>query len=129
MNQSEEFQEPVYHILPLLICALLCGLAAWEKDMEGVICGLQLSVITGIILFERIRLKHLQVGCTVLKSSLSFLILLLGGNWAADLRAIENTEWNTCSYGVLLLCALLRYRWYLPRLIRKRAGLKNAAFK
>ena len=77
MNQSEEFQEPVYHILPLLICALLCGLAAWEKDMEGVICSLQLGAITGVLLFERIRVKHLQVGCTVLKTSLSFLILLL----------------------------------------------------
>lgn len=127
MNQSEEFQEPVYHILPLLICAFFCNLAAWEKDMEGVICGLQLSVITGIILFERIRLKHLQVGCTVLKTSLSFLLLLLGCKWVADLLAFENSVWDT--YGFLLLCAFLRYRWYLPRLIRKRAGLKNAAFK
>ena len=129
MNQSEEFQEPVYHILPLLICALLCGLAAWEKDMEGVICSLQLGAITGVLLFERIRVKHLQVGCTVLKTSLSFLILLLGCKWAADLLAFENTGWDTSSYGFLLLGALWRYRWYLPRMIRKRARLKNAAFK
>lgn len=127
MNQSEEFQEPVYHILPLLICALLCGLAAWEKDMESVICSLQLSTITGVILFERIRFKHLQVGCTVLKTSLSFLVLLLGCKWAATLLASESTARDTSLYGVLLLVALLRYRWYLPRLIRKRAGLMKSS--
>ncbi len=127
MNQSEEFQEPVYHILPLLICALLCGLAAWEKDMESVICSLQLSTITGVILFERIRFKHLQVGCTVLKTSLSFLILLLGCKWAADLLASENLSWDTFWYGIILIPALFRYRWYLPRLIRRRAGLMNSS--
>lgn len=127
MNQSEEFQEPVYHILPLLICALLCGLAAWEKDMESVICSLQLSTITGVILFERIRFKHLQVGCTVLKTSLSFLILLLGCKWAADLLASENLSWDTSWYGIILIPALFRYRWYLPRLIRRRAGLMNSS--
>lgn len=129
MNQSEEFQEPVYHILPLLICALLCGLAAWEKDMESVICSLQLSTITGVILFERIRFKHLQVGCTVLKTSLSFLILLLGCKWAADLLASENLSWDTSWYGIILIPALFRYRWYLPRLIRRRAGLMNSSSK
>ena len=127
MNQSEEFQEPVYHILPLLICALLCGLAAWEKDMESVICSLQLSTIIGVILFERIRFKHLQVGCTVLKTSLSFLILLLGCKWAADLLASENLSWDTSWYGIILIPALFRYRWYLPRLIRRRAGLMNSS--
>ena len=127
MNQSEEFQEPVYHILPLLICALLCGLAAWEKDMESVICSLQLSTITGVILFERIRFKHLQVGCTVLKTSLSFLILLLGCKWVADLLASENLSWDTSWYGIILIPALFRYRWYLPRLIRRRAGLMNSS--
>ena len=127
MNQSEEFQEPVYHILPLLICALLCGLAAWEKDMESVICSLQLSTITGVILFERIRFKHLQVGCTVLKTSLSFLILLLGCKWAADLLASENLSWDTSWYGIILIPTLFRYRWYLPRLIRRRAGLMNSS--
>ena len=127
MNQSEEFQEPVYHILPLLICALLCGLAAWEKDMESVICSLQLSTIIGVILFERIRFKHLQVGCTVLKTSLSFLILLLGCKWAADLLASENLSWDTSWYGIILVPALFRYHWYLPRLIRKRAGFMNSS--
>ena len=127
MNQSEEFQEPVYHILPLLICALLCGLAAWEKDMEGVICSLQLGAITGVLLFERIRVKHLQVGCTVLKTSLSFLILLLGCKWAADLLASENLSWDTSWYGIILIPALFRYRWYLPWLIRRRAGLMNSS--
>lgn len=127
MNQSEEFQEPVYHILPLLISALLCGLAAWERDMEGVAYSLLLGGGIGVILFERIRVKHLQTGCSVLKTSLSFLILLLGCKWAADLLAFENLSWDTLWYGITLVLALLRYRWYLPRLIRRRAGLMNSA--
>lgn len=127
MNQFEEFQEPVYHILPLLISAVLCGWAAVERDMDGVVIGLQLGGITGVILFERIRFKHLQVGCTVLKTSLSFLILLLGCKWAADLLASENLSWDTSWYGIILIPALFRYRWYLPRLIRRRAGLMNSS--
>ncbi|MST99576.1 hypothetical protein FYJ85_21340 [Victivallaceae bacterium BBE-744-WT-12] len=127
MNQSEEFQEPAYHILPLLISALLCGLAAWERDMEGVVYSLLLGGGIGVILFERIRVKHLQTGCSVLKTSLFFLILLLGCKWAADLLAFENLSWDTLWYGITLVLALFRYRWYLPRLIRRRAGLMNSA--
>ena len=77
--------------------------------------------------FERIRVKHLQTGCKVLKTSLSFLILLLGCKWAATLLASESTARDTSLYGVLLLVALLRYRWYLSWLIRKRAGLMKSS--
>lgn len=127
MKPSEEPREPFYHILPLLISAVWCGWAAVGRDMDGVVIGLQLGGITGMILFERIRVKHLQTGCKVLKTSLSFLILLLGCKWAATLLASESTARDTSLYGVLLLVALLRYRWYLPRLIRKRAGLMKSS--
>ena len=127
MKPSEEPREPFYHILPLLISAVWCGWAAVGRDMDGVVIGLQLGGITGMILFERIRVKHLQVGCTVLKTSLSFLILLLGCKWAADLLASENLSWDTSWYGIILVPALFRYRWYLPRLIRKRAGFMNSS--
>ena len=124
---DEELREPVSHILPLLVSAGLCLAAGRKPDMDEIVFALEIGGIVGIVLSEWILFMHRQVRCTVLKSTLSFLILLLACKCLGEALATGEFSFPVFWKGLILLGIWNRYCWYIPWVIRKRAGMRTAS--
>jgi hypothetical protein len=109
------------HLAPIAITATLVGWAGLHQDISGIVFAVILGGCLCIVLFERIRIKRLMVGCTILKTSFSFLAMLFCCREVAKIL-LHGNYFDDGFELVLPIAAWVRYRWHIPALIRKRNG-------
>ena len=101
--------------------------STWRGGPEGDPTCTEIGGIVGIVLVEWTLFMHRQVRCTVLKSTLSFLILLLACKCLGEALAAGEFTFPVFWKGLILLGIWNRYCWYIPWVIRKRAGMRTAS--